>query len=165
MRRRWASDGDDPGRAARWSVTGNGSDPGQQRQRRSEGVKREFLARAIVIDCPHADCDGMLLTGAREIERLGGSGARLVFRCTREPESHEVTVTMDPYTAEEVERLKAALYRGEALGCVRCGTLLELGSVSSQDGWAKSLDSSAAFYCAWCGVRWEAPAELSKPAG
>jgi hypothetical protein len=165
LRRRWASDGEDPGRVARSSVVGNGSDRGKKRQLLSEPVRREFLEQAIVVDCPHADCDGMLLTSAREIERPGGSGARLVFRCTRQPESHEVTVTMDPYTAEEIERLKAALYRGEPLLCVRCGTHLELGSVLSQDGWAKSLDSPAAFYCAWCGVRWDAPAELSKRAG
>ncbi len=165
LRRRWACDVDDPGRASRAGQSGNGSDPGRQRQMRSEPVRREFLAGAIVIDCPHAGCDGMLLTHAREIERPGGSGARLLFRCTRDPESHEVTLTMDPYTAEEVEGLKAVLYRGEPLECVRCGTPLELGTVTSQDGWAKTLDSSVAFYCAWCGVRWDAPAELNKRAG
>ena len=165
LRRRWSSDGDDPGRAARSSASENGEDPGKRRKMLAEPVRREFLARAIVVDCPHTDCDGMMLTGEREIERPGGSGSRLIFRCTRHPESHDVTVTMDPYTAEEIERLKAALYRGEPLVCVRCGTPLELGSASSQDGWAKSLDISAAFYCAWCGVRWDAPAELSKRAG
>lgn len=165
LRRRWSSATDDPGRAARTSVSENGLEPGKKRKRLADVVRREFLARAMVIDCPHGGCVGKLLTSARQIERPGGSGARLVFRCTRHPDSHDVTVTMDPYSAEEIERLKAALYRGEALRCVRCGTPLELGSASSQDGWAKSLDSSAAFYCSWCGVRWDAPAELSKRAG
>lgn len=165
LRRRWTSDRSDPGRKARVNAAESGLEPGKRRKKLSEPVKREFLAQAIVIDCPHAGCEGMLLTSAREIERPGGNGARLVFRCTRHPQSHDVTVTMDPYTGEEIEQLKAALYRGEQLKCVRCGTPLELGSASSQDGWAKSVDSPAAFYCAWCGVRWDAPAELSRRAG
>ncbi|UCC73359.1 MAG: hypothetical protein JSV86_01990 [Gemmatimonadota bacterium] len=165
LRRRWASQEDDPGRVVRLAASVNGSEPGARRRRLSDAVRREFLARALVIDCPHDDCSGMLLTGAREIERSGGSGSRIVFRCTREPEGHEVTVTMDPYTADEVERLKASLYRGERLVCVRCGTALELGSVASKDGWAKSLQAGAAFYCNWCGVKWVAPAELSERAG
>ncbi len=161
LRRRWASREDDPGRVARPTVEENGSAPGATRRRVSDAVRQRFLARAIAVDCPQAGCGGMLLTEARQIERPGGSGARLVFRCTRQPEAHEFTVSMDPYTPEEEERLKALLYRGEPLVCVRCGTVLELGSTGSRDGWAKSVESGAAFYCSWCGVKWVAPAEMS----
>jgi hypothetical protein len=164
LRRCWSSDGADPGRAARRTGSDNGSEPATRRRKLADAIRVEFLDRAIVIDCPHDDCGGMLLTGAREIER-GGGGARIVIRCTRHPEAHEVKVAMEPYTAEEVERLRERLYRCESLACMRCGTAMELGSAKSNDGWAKSLESGAAFYCNWCGVKWVAPAEMSKRAG
>ncbi len=160
LRRRWACREDDPGREARLSPSSSTAG----RRSHADAVRHELLAGSIVVECPHRGCAGMLLTGSREIEWPGGTGARLTFRCTREPQSHEVVVTMDPYTPEEVESLKALLYRGEQLACVRCGTVLSLGSQSSQDGWAKSLDSDAAFYCSWCGVKWVAPTELTRRA-
>ncbi len=164
-RPRWASLEDDPGRVARLAVWENGEEPGSGRLSAKLRIREEFLTRAILIACPESGCRGILLTGAREVERSGGNSARIIMRCTRDPEHHEFAITMDAYDAEEVDDLKASLYRGEQLACVRCGTPLELGSVASQDGWAKSLESGAAFYCSWCGVRWVAPNETSRRAG
>jgi hypothetical protein len=165
LRRRWASQEDDPGRRARVARPEKSSGGGNGRKSVAEAVRRELYARSVIIDCTHADCAGMFLTGAREINHLRGSGSRVVLRCTRHPDDHELTVSIEPCTPEEVERLKASLFRGERLACVRCGTPLELGSVEAKDGWAKSLDSGAAFHCPWCGVSWAIPADMKGRVG
>jgi hypothetical protein len=163
MRRRWASFSDDPGRVAKVLV--NGSEPGERQRVRQKEVRRSFLERAVVIDCPADGCDGKLLPDRREIIQPGGSGSRILLRCTRDPEGHDVTMTMDPYKPEEEDQLKSMLVRGERPKCVRCRTSLELGSVDDVGGWGKSMDASVAFHCGWCGVRWVPPTDLKCRAG
>jgi hypothetical protein len=101
----------------------------------------------------------------REEERHGGSGTRLVLRCTREPTEHEVTLTMDPYKTEEVDQMKSKLARGEQPSCARCRSELSLGSTEGPQAWGKSADSQAVYFCPWCGVSWVPPVDLKRRAG
>jgi hypothetical protein len=149
---------------ARTIASSNGSPDKGGRRTLEQAIKREFLAREIVIDCPSSGCSGKFLTERREINRPSGTGARVVLRCTRQPEEHEVTLSMDPLTVEEADALKSSLVRGESLACVRCGDPLELGSVESPDGWAKSVNSQAVYHCPWCGVKWVPPVETKRRA-
>jgi hypothetical protein len=154
MRRRWGSLAKDPGRLGRASVPADGSEERRSRRLADDALRRAFLAREAVIDCPYRGCQGLLLTRRREISRPGGTGARVVLRCTRHPETHDVMIALEPYSAEEVDQLGSMLLRGESLRCVRCGSLLQLGSLDSPEGWGRSVSSAPAYYCGWCGVRW-----------
>ena len=76
-----------------------------------------------------------------------------------------MTLTMDPYTQDETDQVKARLLRGEPPTCVRCGTELSLGSTPSPDGWAKTANSRETYHCPWCGVRWVPPTDQKRRAG
>lgn len=165
MRRRWASLPDDPGWGARTSRHASASDGESARRSVTSAMRRKFLAGERIIDCPNRACLGRILTCSRTIERPGGPGTRVVLRCTRNPAEHEVTLSLEPYTPEEEDVLKSSLSRGERPACGRCGSEMDLGSVDSPDGWAKSVNAQAAYYCSWCGVRWVPPVDLKRRAG
>jgi|GEM_PF-3128245 len=163
MRQRWASRETDPGRSARQLPARESDSEGGEPV--AAAIKREFLMRPVVIDCPRPGCVGMLLPGRREVSRPGGTRVRIVLRCTREPEDHDFVISMDPYTADEVEQLKTSLHRGERLTCPRCGTSMVFGSLTEDDGWGKPVDIGESHYCAWCGLRWSPPNEVKERAG
>lgn len=163
MRQRWASSASDPGWTAREARPGVPSGP-TKRQSVAREVKRSYTARERLIDCPHAECPGLLLTGTREVERHG-SASRITLRCTREPDEHETVLSMEPYTAEETEAFKSHLLRGDHLACLRCRSEMQLGTVDSPEGWGKSAASEPAYYCPWCGLRWVPPVEMKQRAG
>jgi hypothetical protein len=165
MKRRWASLPDDPGWVARTSRRAGAADGESAHRSLKRVMKQKFLAGERIIDCPNRTCPGRILTCSRSIERPGGSGTRVVLRCTRNPEEHEVVVSLEPYTPEEEDVLKSSLSRGERPACGRCGSEMDLGSVESPDGWAKSVNAPAAYYCPWCGVRWVPPVDVKRRAG
>jgi len=117
------------------------------------------LAREVLIDCPHDGCVGKILTGQRQIGDTAGTGSRLALSCTREPEEHVITLSIEPLTTEEKESLKAASDRGEKLHCKRCGTPLKKGTVEVADAWTETVSREKAHCCTWCGVKWLVPAE------
>ncbi|NIR73788.1 MAG: hypothetical protein GWM93_20610 [Gemmatimonadetes bacterium] len=164
MRRRWSSSADDPGWTAGDVNGASGSADSSSRQVRMGEVKRSYTARERLIDCPHRECPGLLLTGTREVERHG-SAARIALRCTREPEDHEVTLSIEPYTAEETDVFKSQLLRGDPPACVRCGSEMDLGSVDSPDGWGNSEQAQPAYFCPWCGLRWVPSVETKRGGG
>lgn len=160
LRRRWASRERDPGRSARRQAGGRDYDPATGRSAYTESVRPAFLARDIVIDCPHPDCHGLLPTGQRAFGEAGGTASQVVLRCTREPEDHEIAIWIEPYSLEERERLKQAHLEGKPLACARCGTSLKLGTVAIADEWTESVSREEAYFCPWCGVKWPLPGEL-----
>lgn len=164
MRRRWASLRDDPGWGASSAAAPVASGSAGRRVA-LEAIRRGFLRRERYLNCPNPACQGLIVSSMRVLERHGGSGTRLVLRCTREPSEHEVTLTMDPYTPEEVEQMKSKLIRGESPSCVRCGSELSLGSTEGPNAWGKSVGSQAAYHCPWCGVKWVPPVDLKRRAG
>lgn len=163
MRQRWACRETDPGRWTRQPPLRESEAEGGQPV--AAAIKREFLKRPIVIDCPRPGCVGMLLPDRREMSRPGGARVRIVLRCTREPKEHDFVISMDPYAADEVEQFKTKLRRGEPLVCPRCGTAMEHGSLTEDDGWGNLVDIGESHYCPWCGVRWSPPDELKANAG
>jgi hypothetical protein len=157
LRRRWGSLQTAPGRSARRDAPRRGSDLGNGRSSAAESVKVAFLAKEILIDCPRPGCVGKLLMSRRRFGDTAGTGSRVVLHCTRGAEDHEVTITMEPYTTEEKEELEALQSMAKTLRCRRCDTSLELGSVEVQDAWTDSVNSEAAYYCPWCGLKWLLP--------
>ena len=162
MRQRWASRESDPGRSARQQPARGSDQEGGQSV--AAAIKREFLRRPVVIDCPRPGCVGLLLPGRREVSRPGGTRVRIVLRCTREPEDHDFVISMDPYTGDEVEQLTTSLRRGEGLICPRCGAPMQYGVLTEDDGWGKPVDIGEGHYCAWCGVIWSPPEEAQERA-
>ncbi len=154
MRQRWASQEDDPGRLARPSFESAGTSSGRGEDRVATALQLAFLARDILLDCPQQGCPGMLLTGLREIERQQDGTARVVLRCTRQPEDHEFTIAIPSCTADEEERLRTSQSRGEQLLCVRCRTPLAPDPPDENGAGAKSSGQPRAHTCPWCGVRW-----------
>jgi hypothetical protein len=118
-------------------------------------AKRAFLARDVALDCIHASCKGKLLTSLREFGNNGGTGSRVVLRCTRRPD-HELVLSIRPYTTGEHDKLRDLHRRGERLQCARCGTALESGSRSLRK-WFPSGADEGLYHCPWCGVKWETP--------
>ena len=125
----------------------------------AESIKASFLAREVLIDCPHAGCVGKMLTGQRQFGDTAGTGSRIALSCTREPEEHVITVSIEPLTTEEKESLKATSDRGEKLHCKRCGTHLKKGTVEVSDAWTETVSRESAHCCPWCAVKWLVPAE------
>jgi DNA-directed RNA polymerase subunit RPC12/RpoP len=126
----------------------------------ADSVRPAFLARDVVIDCPQSGCPGKILTVRREFAESGGTASRVVLRCTRAPEEHELAITIEPFSAEEKEELRAQQQRGEEMLCRRCGTTMEHRTVLVPDAWTDSVSQEEAYACPWCGVKWLVPAEL-----
>jgi len=160
MRRRWGSLENAPGRGAWSKPSMNGSDRTDGRSTAAEWIKLAFLAREILIDCPKAGCAGKILTGQRRFGETAGTGSRIVLRCTREPEEHEIAVTIEPYTAEEKEALEASHGSEKRVQCKRCETPMKLGSVEVSDAWTDSVSTESAYFCPWCGVKWMVPSDV-----
>jgi hypothetical protein len=159
LRRRWGSLENAPGKVARFEVSSNGGGQSNGRSAVAESTKASFLAREVLIDCPHAGCVGKILTGKRHFGDTAGTGSRIALSCTREPEEHVVTISIEPLNSKEKETLKAASDRNEKLHCKRCGTGLKKGTVEVADAWTESVSRQAAYCCPWCGVKWPVPAE------
>ena len=159
LRRRWGSLENAPGRTARLEASRNGSGRTNGRSAAAESTKASFLAREVLIDCSHAGCEGKILTGKRQLGDTAGTGSRIALSCTREPEEHEITISIEPLTTEEKEALKASSDRNEQLQCKRCGTRLKMGQVEVADAWTGTVSRESAYCCPWCGVKWLVPAE------
>lgn len=159
LRRRWGSLEHAPGRVARLKVSSNGIGRTNARSAAAESTKASFLAREVLIDCPHAGCVGKILTGKRQLVDTAGTGSRIALSCTREPEEHEITISIEPLTTQEKEALKASSDMNEKLHCKRCGTHLKMVTVEVADAWTESMSRESAYCCPWCGVKWLVPAE------
>jgi len=159
LRRRWGSLENAPGKVARLGVSSKGGGQSNGRSAAAESTKASFLAREVLIDCPHAGCEGKILTSKRQFGDTAGTGSRIALSCTREPEEHVVTVSIEPLTTKEKEALKASSDKNEKLHCKRCGTSLKMGTVEVADAWTESVSRETAYGCPWCGVKWLAPAE------
>ncbi len=158
MRWRWASRERDPGRLATARVEAQEAGDGAEGERtRTARVKAAFLAREVVIDCPRADCQGLLLTESREFGHASGTASEVVLRCTRDPEAHEYSLFIEPCTTEEREALREALLDGRPLACVRCGTELKQGELAIADEWSDAVSHEEGYACPWCGVKWPIP--------
>jgi DNA-directed RNA polymerase subunit RPC12/RpoP len=157
LRWRWASRERDPGRLARPRVEVPESDGAPGDKTRTDRVKAAFLAREIVIDCPHPDCHGLLLTESRKFGRASGTASEVVLRCTREPELHEFSLFIEPCTAEERARLAQASRESGPVACLRCGTALRRGALAIADEWTEAVRREDGYSCPWCGVKWPLP--------
>jgi hypothetical protein len=146
---------DDPGSLLRPYRSDGSLGNGQKPREMVAEAKRAFLARDVVLDCIHKRCKGKFLTSRREFGTNGGTGSRVLLRCTRRPD-HELVLTIRPYTSGEHDKLRDLHRRGERLQCARCSTALEAGSRSLRK-WFPSGADEGAFHCPWCGVKWEAP--------
>lgn len=162
QRRRWASQVTDPGWSARAAGPALDYDPRTGRSAYTEPVKQAFLAREVVIDCPHPDCRGLLVTRQRGFGEAGGTASQVVLRCTREPEEHEFDLAIEPYGIEERERLSEAHQAGESPECARCGTALEPGTVEIPDDWTDAVSHEEGYRCPWCGLKWPLPSRLRR---
>jgi len=154
MRRRWATREDDPGRLG-WPA-GQVGQPAADAVRTpiADVVRREFLAGAAIINCPTPGCVGILVTGQREFANGGQAGSRVLFRCTREADDHEFTISLVPFTSEESDRLHSSLRGGASLTCPRCETKLDRRSSIVGDGPADPAVAPESFGCSWCGLSW-----------
>lgn len=155
MRQRWASGENDPGRSPGPGGPAAESNGGGDLER----VRREFVAREMVIDCSYAECRGVLVTDGREIIPRASWGAKVILRCSRHPDEHEFTLLMGPYTAEQQKELVAALREGTRMPCVLCGTPLELASEAAPGSSGGESEGQPTYACPWCGVRWVPPAD------
>ena len=153
----WASSRLDPGRSAR-VVTVRRDEDDREASGRSAGqdMRSRFMARAIVIDCPHSGCSGKYITGAREIVLQAGTGARVVLRCTRNPKEHESKIIVEPYTEKKASELATALQQGNSLTCEHCGTRLSI--VKAGQAGDTAGEDSGVYRCSWCGARWRSSA-------
>jgi DNA-directed RNA polymerase subunit RPC12/RpoP len=95
-----------------------------------------------------------MLTARREFAESGGTASRIVLRCTREPEEHDLRISIEPYSSEEKEQLETLQERGDPLVCRRCGTAMEQGTVRIADAWTDSVNREEGYSCPWCGVKW-----------
>lgn len=159
LRRRWGSFENAPGRVARSGVSSNGTGRTNGRSAAAEKVRALFLAREVLIDCPHAGCAGKILTSKRQFGESVGTGSRIALSCTREPEEHQITISIEPLTTEEKDSLKGSIDKNEKLHCERCNTRLKMVTVEVADAWTESVSRESAYCCPWCGVKWLVPAE------
>ena len=159
MRQRWASRESDPGRTAR-SSRGGSAEGAMNGQSAGREIMREFMAKPIVIDCAYRGCEGKYLMGEREIDPQAGTGARVVLHCTRNPEEHDSTITVEPLSEEAVDRLGSALSRGEPLHCAHCRTEMQVAPAEIEAALGSQTESEPRHYCSWCGVRWRTPTGL-----
>lgn len=149
LRRRWTMPDNEPGAVALLDAEAESNGRAVR-----NGVKVEFMCREPVIACPHPRCAGMLVTGRRELIDWGRTGSRVVLRCSREPQEHSFTLSMEPYTVEEHDRFKVALHRSEGPCCPRCGTGLQAPSANGNGNGGAGGRDRGAYRCGWCGLRW-----------
>lgn len=152
MRQRWGTLESDPGRTCRLegSRRRGGESPGGGSA--GERVRRAFLSGEAVVECVTPGCPGLYITARRELVTSPGTGSRVLLRCTRSDEEHDVTLQMKPYDENELERLRASQHRGEAPSCPRCR--VELRETEASGSGYPAGASPAIYECEWCGVRW-----------
>ncbi len=154
MRQRWGTLESDPGRLADAAAEPNGERSGDWVAERNEAIRQRFYAREILIDCPHSECAGKYFTESREILSSPGSGSKVVLRCSRQPEDHDMTLHMRPYDPEEVEKLASVLAKGDPLRCPRCDSPLERTAANEYGEPVAGGSGRPVQLCTWCGVRW-----------
>ncbi len=154
LRRRWGSLENAPGKTARYYASNNRNGRTSKRGSAAKSTRASFLAREILIDCPHPGCEGKILTSKRQLGDTAGTGSRIAMSCTREPEEHVVTISIDPLTRDEQEALKLSSERKDKIHCKRCGTRMKKGTVEVADAWTETVNRETAYRCPWCGVKW-----------
>ncbi len=164
LRQRWASHQRDPGRLA--PSHSNRQAPGESGGADSiAAMKRAFLAREVIIECPERDCTGLVITGRREFEATDDARSRVLLRCTRNPQEHEFSFAIEPYDEDEVRRLNTSWDREGRPLCTRCRTALMPTRPAGNGDKTQPPDGPRAYRCVWCGARWVPPAERKEAEG